>query len=119
MCPVPVALKDLSKVCPMFELLNEEALASDFVPKSKPYVFKIVTEKLTKVSNEHAVAACLKIYKITAAENQATQVIGRHSNSFSPIARSELLRYWQQWPSTMLYQVLLQICQRLCRMLLI
>ena len=42
----------------------------------------IVQEKPTKVLNEHAVAACLEIYKITAAENQATQVIGGHSNSF-------------------------------------
>ena len=79
-----------------FEVFNEEALASDFVPKSKPYVFKNAPERFTKVLNEHAAAACLKIYKITAAENQATQVISRHSKSF---------------------QLLLQICQRLYKML--
>ena len=32
--------------------------------------------------NKHAVAVCLKIYKITVSDNQATQVIGRHSNYF-------------------------------------
>ena len=65
MCPVLAAMKDLSKVCPMLELLNEEALASDFVPKSKPYVFKNAPERVAKVLGEHAGAACLQIYMIT------------------------------------------------------
>ena len=47
MCPVPAAMKDLSKVCPMLTRLNEEALASDSVPKSKPYVLETAPERVT------------------------------------------------------------------------